>query len=145
MRGMFLGFISILLSWQMYSAYSIEIGKMEIPKMLLNSVRFNIHPPTFPNVEYNELSIPVSWFSVIADLTTILSIAVLDLLLYTRFTDQLNIRRRIMLGTVFGFLTSLSSVVTESVRYGLSLRNGTVLINGLIALRNSPLEVTQGD
>ena len=131
------------LSRQMYPAYSIEISKMEIPKMLLNGVRSGIRSNTYPIVKYDEPTIPVSWFSVIADLTTVLSIAVLDLFLYTRFTDQFNIHRRIMLGAVFGFLTSLSSVVTESVRFGISEENESLSYNGFITLRNLPLHLFQ--
>jgi hypothetical protein len=130
-------FIGIFIIYSlMYSAYSSEVGKMKIPEGLLNQNISHICPT--PGVEYNEPNFPMGWISVIADLTTILSIAILNFFIYARFPDRFTIHTRIMLGTIFGFLTSLSSVLTEATRYGLSEQNTTTYITGFTHLRNSP-------
>ena len=125
----------------MYSAYSMETSKTGIPASLYNQSRSNISPAA--GIVYNEVGFPMGWMNVIADLTTISSIAVLNLFLYKTFPDCFTLNNRIIIGTVFAFLTSLSSVVTESKRYQLGLpnnQNGTYF-NGFPSLRNSPTAV----
>jgi hypothetical protein len=122
----------------MYSAYSMETSKTGIPASLYNQSRSNISPAA--DIVYNEVGFPMGWMNVIADLTTISSIAVLNLFLYKMFPDRFSLNNRIIIGTVFAFLTSLSSVVTESTRLGLS-KNGTMYLNAFPSLRNSPTAV----
>ena len=126
----------------------METSKTGIPVSLLitNSCRSNMSPAADIVVRYNEVGFPIGWISVIADLTTILSIAVLNLFVYKTFPDRFTLNNRIIIGTVFAFLTSLSSVVTESTRIVLAnnqneIANGTKYFNGLSSLKNSPTAV----
>lgn len=99
------------------TAYVPEVSKMKIPPFLVDEcdvVRTEGGNKTFI-IQSSHL--PVAWLSSISDITTVVMLAVLDLLIYPRFIHKLNTRRRILIGTVFGFLASVASVVTESFRH----------------------------
>ena len=65
----------------------------------------------------NELSLPLTWTTnTISDLTAVLTILILDRLVYPIFIHKLKFRRRITIGVVFGFLACLAAVSTEATR-----------------------------
>ena len=65
----------------------------------------------------NELSLPLTWTTnTISDLTAVLTILILDRLVYPIFIHKLKFRRRITIGVVFGFLACVAAVSTEATR-----------------------------
>ena len=68
-------------------------------------------------VDIREVSVPLTWnTNTISDLTAVLTILILDRMVYPIFIHRLNIRRRITIGVVFGFLACLAAVITEAMR-----------------------------
>ena len=68
-------------------------------------------------VDIREVSVPLTWnTNTISDLTAVLTILILDRMVYPIFIHRLNFRRRITIGVVFGFLACLAAVITEAMR-----------------------------
>ena len=65
----------------------------------------------------HEPLVPLTWnTNTFSDLTAVLTILILDRLVYPIFIVKLNIRRRITIGVLFGFLSGVAAVTTEATR-----------------------------
>lgn len=105
--------------FQMTTVFVPEVSKMDIPDHLVDlskSFSFWANEKN-KTVSARHLSVPLTWMTnTISDLTAVLTILILDRTVYPIFILRLNIRRRITIGVVFGFLACLAAVATEAVR-----------------------------
>ena len=109
----------VISCFQMTTVFVPEVSKMGLPDQLVNpskSFSFWTHEKN-KTVSAHHLSVPLTWMTnTFSDLTAVLTILILDRMVYPNFILRLNIRRRITIGVVFGFLACLAAVTTEAVR-----------------------------
>ena len=92
---------------------------MDIPDLLVDpSKSFYFRANESDKMIYaRHLSVPLTWITnTVSDLTAVVAILLLDRLVYPIFIHKLNIRKRITIGVVFGFLACLAAVTTEAIR-----------------------------
>ena len=92
---------------------------MKWPGLLINSDKsFSFWANESGEMVYShEPSVPLTWnTNIFSDLTAVLTILILDRLVYPIFIHKLNIRRRITIGVIFGFLSGVAAVSTEAAR-----------------------------
>ena len=123
---------------QLTTVFVTEVSKMGIPDELVDpSKSFSFWANKSGKMVYTQchhLSVPLTWTTnTISDLTAVLAILVLDRIMYPIFIHKLNIRRRIAIGVVFGFLACLAAVTTEAIRTvnqnPVGSSNSTVIVN----------------
>ena len=111
----------VISCFQMTTVFVPEVSKMGLPDQLVNpskSFSFSFWAnEKNKTVSAHHLSVPLTWMTnTCSDLTAVLTILILDRMVYPKFILRLNIRRRIAVGVVFGFLACLAAVTTEAVR-----------------------------
>ena len=126
----------VISCFQMTTVFVPEVSKMGLPDQLVNPSKSFSFWDNEKNktVSAHHLSVPLTWMTnTCSDLTAVLTILILDRMVYPNFILRLNIRRRITIGVMFGFLACLAAVTTEAVRSvnqsNLGESNATTVMN----------------
>ena len=109
----------VIFCFQMTTVFVPEVSKLGLPDQLVDLSKSFSFWANGQNktVSAHHLSVPLTWMTnTCSDLTAVLTILILDRMVYPNFILWLNIRRRITIGVVFGFLACLAAVTTEAVR-----------------------------
>ena len=127
----------VISCFQMTTVFVPEVSKMGLPDQLVNpSKSFSFWTNKNKTVSAHHLSVPLTWMTnTCSDLTAVLTILILDRMVYPKLILRLNIRRRITIGVMFGFLACLAAVTTEAVRSvnqsNLGESNATTVMNNI--------------
>ena len=130
----------ILLHVQLTSAHTAQALRMQFPDAAINdsrTVTFETDPLTTNSTNVTIFAVwqPVSWITTIIPITSLVTLIVVDRVVYPFCGLFIHLRMRIGLGLLFAFLSALVAMAVEIVRMkSYSLDNEQVTMVNQFAL-----------